>query len=218
MEKAVLSGSKKLAALLAAAMLALCMFGCGDEDTSEQVIGTWALAYDMGSMISEEMGEDYADFQSPLEVSLRFEFDQEGNYRMYVEEELFRTNFDGWLTAFSTYMSEELYAQLEAQGMDRATADQMLQESYGSSAEEYMKQLLQESIDVESLLDNVETTGVYEAKGNKLFLADTEEEISSNQYDLFEVDGDTLTLSLADESQDPTVLPGLEYPLVFTKQ
>lgn len=52
----------------------------------------------------------------------------------------------------------------------------------------------------------------------KLFMADPGEEISANQYDLFKVDGDTLTLSLADDSQDPEVLPGLDYPLVFTRQ
>ena len=219
MEKAILSGGKKVAALLLAALLAFSMFGCGgDEDTSDQVIGTWALDYDMGPMISEEMGVEYAGFQSPLEVSIRFDFDEDGNYRMYVDEDLFRTNFNNWMTAFAGYMSEELYQQIEAEGVDRATADQMIQETYGCTAQEYMTQLLQQSIDVDSLLDEIESTGAYEARGEKLFMADPGEEISANQYDLFKVDGDTLTLSLADDSQDPEVLPGLDYPLVFTRQ
>ena len=113
---------------------------------------------------------------------------------------------------------EELYQQIEAEGVDRATADQMIQETYGCTAQEYMTQLLQQSIDVDSLLDEIESTGAYEARGEKLFMADPGEEISANQYDLFKVDGDTLTLSLADDSQDPEVLPGLDYPLVFTRQ
>ena len=113
---------------------------------------------------------------------------------------------------------EELYQQIEAEGVDRATADQMIQETYGCTAQEYMTQLLQQSIDVDSLLDEIESTGGYEARGEKLFMADPGEEISANQYDLFKVDGDTLTLSLADDSQDPEVLPGLDYPLVFTRQ
>ena len=46
---------------------------------------------------------------------------------MYVDEDLFRTNFNNWMTAFAGYMSEELYQQIEAEGVDRATADQMIQ-------------------------------------------------------------------------------------------
>ena len=137
---------------------------------------------------------------------------------MYVEEEMFRTNFNNWMSAFANYMSEELYAQIEATGVDRATADQMIQETYGCTAQEYMNQLLQESFDVDAMMSEMESTGAYEARGEKLFMADPGEEISANQYDIFEVDGDTLTLSLADDSQDPEVLPGLDYPLVFTRQ
>lgn len=90
---------------------------------------------------------------------------------MYVDEDLFRTNFNNWMTAFAGYMSEELYQQIEAEGVDRATADQMIQETYGCTAQEYMTQLLQQSIDVDSLLDEIESTGGYEARGEKLFMA-----------------------------------------------
>ena len=199
-------------------MAVMLLAGCGSTDTSEQLHGSWGLDYDMGTMISEELGDEYAGFQSPLNVTLVFDFNEDGTYRMYADEEAFRTNWDSWMNAFITYMVDDVYAQIEATGVDRATADQMIQETYGCTAEEYMRQIADSAFDVDAILAEMEQTGDYKAEGEKLFLSDPGEEISTNQYDYFEVKDDKLTLSLVDESQDSEVLPGLNYPLIFTKR
>lgn len=208
---------KKTAALVLALMLLLGAVGCGEEDTAKQLYGTWELNYDMGPMISEELGDDYADFQSPLEMKLLFDFNEDGTYKMYVDEASFRTSWDTWKSAFIDYMVNVLYEQMEAEGVSRSLADLTIQETYGCSVQEYITQLADESFDVETLLADIETSSKFETKGNKLYMADEGADIAANQYDHFEVENDVLTLSLVDDSQDAEILPGLSYPLELKK-
>ena len=74
-------------------------------------------------------------------------------------------------------------------------------------------------MNVDDLLNEMATSGKYEAKGNKLYMAEEGTEIDKNAYDVFTVSGDSLKLELpsgADPSQGE-ILPGLEYPLQFKK-
>ena len=207
-----------VAAWMLVFVLALGMLGCGGEDSAKKLYGTWEFGYDMGGMLSDELGAQYADFESPLEIKLLFDFNEDGTYRMYVDEEAFQGSWDNWKGAFISYMVDELYQEIEATGVDRSTADQRIQEAYGCTAEEYITQLADEAFDVDAMFAEIETNSKYEVKGEKLYLAEEGAEIESNRYDYFEVEGDTLTISLVDDSQDAEILPGLSYPLVLTKR
>lgn len=217
MKKMNVSRVKKAAAWMLVLVMALGLLGCGGKDTAKDLYGTWELSYDMGQMISDELGDDYADFNAPLEIKLKFDFNEDGTYKMYVDEAAFSESWDTWKSAFITYMVDMIYAEIEAGGVDRATADEMIQQQYGCTAEEYISQMADESFDVDAMLAEIETSSKYEVKGQKLYLANEGEDIQANMYDHFEVKDDTLTLSLVDESQDAEVLPGLSYPLKFTR-
>lgn len=212
------SRMKKIAVWMLVFVVALGMLGCGGKDRAKELYGTWELTYDMGEMISDELGDDYADFQSPLEIELLFDFNEDGTYRMYVDEGAFQESWGQWKSAFIKYMVDAVYAEIEAGGVDRATADRMIQQTYGCTAEEYMTRLADESFDADAMLAEMETSSKYEVKGEKLYLADEGADIEKNRYDLFEIEDDTLTLNLADKSQDAEILPGLSYPLVFTRR
>lgn len=209
---------KKIAAGILIFVMAFGMLGCGGKDSAKELQGTWELTYDMGQMLSDELGEEYADFAAPLEMKLLFAFHEDGTYRMYVEAESFQTNWQAWKSAFIGYMVDAIYAGIDAEGVDRATADQMIQQTYGCTAEEYITQLADEAFDDDAMLEEMDTSGKYEVKGQKLFLAEEGEEIEGNRYDHFAIEGDKLTLSLVDETEDPEVLPGLNYPLTFTRR
>lgn len=210
--------SKMLAVLLALVM-ALTICGCGGSDGGKDLVGTWSLDYDLADMLAGEMGEEYADFNTPLIMSICFEFKDDKTFTMYGEPESFKANFSTWLDEFLAFSTEMMYTEFSNQGLDKDAADAAFEETYGSSITDYLRQAFESEVNVDSLLDEMTTNGKYDTSGNKLYMAEEGEEIDKNAYDVFTVSGDTLKLELpsgADPSQGE-ILPGLEYPLEFKK-
>lgn len=209
--------SKMLAVLLALVM-ALTICGCG-SDGGKDLVGTWSLEYNLADMLAGEMGEEYADFNTPLMMSICFEFKDDKTFTMYGEPESFKANFSTWLDEFLAFSTEMMYTEFSNQGLDKDAADAAFEETYGSSITDYLRQAFESEVNVDSLLDEMTTNGKYDTSGNKLYMAEEGEEIDKNAYDVFTVSGDTLKLELpsgADPSQGE-ILPGLEYPLEFKK-
>lgn len=210
--------SKMLAVLLAFVMT-LSLFGCGGSDSGKDLIGTWSIDYDLAELLSSELGEDFADFNAPLVMTICFEFKEDKTYTMYGEPESFKANFNTWLEEFLTFGTDVLYATFAEQGMDKEGADAAFEESYGCSITDYMRQTFEAELDMDALLDEMSTSGKYDTSGDKLYMANEGEEIDKNAYDMFTVSGGTLKLELpsgADQSQTE-ILPGLEYPLELKK-
>lgn len=210
--------SKMLAVLLALVM-ALTICGCGGSDGGKDLVGTWSLEYNLADMLAGEMGEEYADFNTPLMMSICFEFKDDKTFTMYGEPESFKANFSTWLDELLAFSTEMMYTEFSNQGLDKDAADAAFQETYGSSITDYLRQAFESEVNVDSLLDEMTTNGKYDTSGNKLYMAEEGEEIDKNAYDVFTVSGDTLKLELpsgADPSQGE-ILPGLEYPLEFKK-
>lgn len=210
--------SKMLAVLLALVM-ALTICGCGGSDGGKDLVGTWSLEYNLADMLAGEMGEEYADFNTPLMMSICFEFKDDKTFTMYGEPESFKANFSTWLDELLAFSTEMMYTEFSNQGLDKDAADAAFEETYGSSITDYLRQAFESEVNVDSLLDEMTTNGKYDTSGNKLYMAEEGEEIDKNAYDVFTVSGDTLKLELpsgADPSQGE-ILPGLEYPLEFKK-
>lgn len=210
--------SKMLAVLLALVM-ALTICGCGGSDGGKDLVGTWSLDYDLADMLAGEMGEEYADFNTPLIMSICFEFKDDKTFTMYGEPESFKANFSTWLDEFLAFSTEMMYTEFSNQGLDKDAADAAFEETYGSSITDYLRQAFESEVNVDSLLDEMTTNGKYDTSGNKLYMAEEGEEIDKNAYDVFTISGDTLKLELpsgADPSQGE-ILPGLEYPLELKK-
>ena len=108
-----------------------------------------------------------------------------------------------------------MYQEFEDSGYSRDEIDSMFSEQYGMGIEEYMLSELQSSVNINDLVGDIETTGVYEAKGNKLYM--DEVEVSSNVYDLFTVEGDKLTIDAAGDVDSEEIIEGFDYPYVFNK-
>ena len=210
--------SKMLAVLLALVM-ALTICGCGGSDGGKDLVGTWSLEYNLADMLAGEMGEEYADFNTPLMMSICFEFKDDKTFTMYGEPESFKANFSTWLDELLAFSTEMMYTEFSNQGLDKDAADAAFEETYGSSITDYLRQAFESEVNVDSLLDEMTTNGKYDTSGNKLYMAEEGEEIDKNAYDVFTISGDTLKLELpsgADPSQGE-ILPGLEYPLELKK-
>lgn len=205
----------KLSALIMVMILAFSLVGCGDN--SDEVLGTWETSFDLSEAMLDGTGDDYADFNAQFVVNMRMQFSEGGTYRMYLEEESTKANFEQWLDALVDYETEMVYAAYEEQGFSRAEVDEQAQQQYGSSLRDYIMEDRQDVFDIDGFIAEIDTSGVYQAKGNKLYLG--EEEISPNTYDLYTLEGDTLTLDAATEeiAAEAALVPGFEYPYVFKK-
>ncbi len=211
--------ASKMLAVLLVLIMALTICGCGGNDSGKDLVGTWSLEYDMASLLAGELGDDFADFNAPLPMTICFEFKEDKTFTMYGESESFKASFNTWLDEFLTFSTDMLYTQFSESGMSKEDADAAFEEQYGMSISDFMRQSVEESMDLDALLDEMTTTGKYETSGNKLYMAEEGEDIDKNAYDVFTVSGDTLKLELpsgADPSEGE-ILPGLQYPLEFKK-
>lgn len=211
--------SKVVVVLLTIAM-ALSICACGGGDNGKDLVGTWGLEYDMADLIAGEMGDEYSDFDASLEMTICFEFTEDGKFRMFGEEDSFKANLSAWVDKFVEYGTEVTYQEFEKQNVSREDADAAVLQQFGASIPDYLRQNFEASVDVNELLTGMALSGTYETSGNKLYMAQDGESIDKNAYDVFTVDGSKLKLELpagVDESEGD-ILPGLSYPLEFTKR
>ena len=78
--------------------------------------------------------------------------------------------------------------------------------------------MMEESVQPEDVTADMHQEGVWEAKNGKIFISDGDT-VDETSYDLYTISGDTLTFELPENAEvdSESVLPGMEYPLVFTK-
>lgn len=196
-------------------VLAISLCGCGD--TSKKLYGTWETTLDYASVLEEELGSGYEDFHEPFELKLMVEFKEDGTYSMYADEEYAIETVDQWVQALAAYDTEVAYNEYEGSGMSREEVDEAFQQQFGCSLEEYVLEAYQDTFDVDELVSEMYTEGVYQAKGNKLYM--DEVEVSPDTYDIFTVEGDTLTIDIPEgaEVDEDEMIEGIDYPLTFTK-
>lgn len=209
---------KKLTKLTVAVLTFVMLFAmcaCGGSSLEKDIVGTWKLDYDMSEQMAEEMGDDYADFDGKLEITLKFDFTKDGEYKMYADDS-FKDNFNAWLSDVCVYSVDMMYTTYEEMGMTRDDVDTLFRDEMGMSLSEYFEAALAEALDVEAMMDEMVTEGDYKVDGDKLFLSDEDGEFDDNAYDICTISGDTLKIESPDGDEDE-ILPGLSYPLSFER-
>lgn len=204
---------KKLTKLTVALLTLVMVFSlcaCGGASLEKDIVGTWKIDYDMGEQMAAEMGSDFADFESSLEITLKFDFDEDGEYKMYADDS-FKDNFDAWLDDVTAYSVNMMYETYEDMGMTKEDVDTLIKDEFGMTLEEYFAETLEASMDVDALMDEMVVEGEYKIEGNKLFLGE-DGDFDEDAYDVCTIDGDTMTLETPD-GDDMEILPGLSYPL-----
>lgn len=204
----------KILSLVMIMILSLSLVGCG-KNTAEQLYGTWSTTFDLSGMIESELGSDFEGFHEEFDITLMMDFNEDGTFKMYADEEALSSTFNTYIESLASFGTDMMYTELEGSGMSREEIDAAFQEQYGMGIEEYMLSELQASVDMDVLVGDIETTGVYEAKGNKLYMDETA--VSSNVYDLFTVEGDVLTIDAAGEVDSAEIIEGFDYPYTFNK-
>lgn len=208
---------RRLVVSLLALVMVLSMCGCGGK--SGDVTGTWSLEYDLSNALAGEMGEEYADFNSPLVMKMMFEFNADGTFRIYTEEASFVANFEKWVDEFVTFSVDVMYDSLkEENGLEKEEADSMFETAYGMGIEEFLREYISAELDAKELVQDMSTSGKYETSGDKLYMAEGSESIDKNSYDVFTVNGDVMKLELPAGAANEEIVPGLSYPLELKKE
>ena len=208
---------KKMSAILLAFVMILAFAACGKPGLD--VVGTWSIKLDLSAAMKEELGSEFSDFNAPFAFTVYLDLKKDNSYKMYVDEKEAEKDMETFISALAEYFTEYLYSVMEAQGVDRATAQAALEAQVGMSVKDYALQTIKESIDVSELTSSMVQEGVYEVKDGKFYMG--LDKVDKTVYDLITVDGDKMTLNAAaDASASPFfngTIPGLSYPFELTK-
>ena len=208
----------KLVALVLVFVMAMSLIACGGSKSAEKLYGTWSSEFDLTGEMLKQLGSDFADFEGELKFTIYFDFNEDGTCKLYADKDELSTDMNAWIDSVLEYAINKMYEQFEAQGIDKETADAAIEKQFGMPIDQYMGDLVRGSIDIDSMAAEMETTGVWEAKGDKLYM--DEKEIQKNAYDIFKVEGDVLTIDAAEGADASDVFSGIEgmdYPFTFNR-
>lgn len=207
----------KIVTMLLACIMLFSLAGCGSKDTGKDLYGTWYMDVDLSEELNKQMGDDFAGFDGKLVIKLKFDFNEDGSFKMYADSDALKESFATWLDSFATFSLDVMYAQFEDMGLSREEADELVQTQYSCTMEEYIRDTMAASVDVDAMAAEMKTEGIWEAKGDKLYMSEGDK-IDVNRFDIFSVSGDTLTLSLPEGAEDESDIPGLQYPYTLHKE
>ncbi len=227
---------KKLLAIALAIMtlISACVFfGCDEEPEApkpeEVFIGSWEFDIDMTEMMDEQMGSDptmgkYFDFKD-LSFTLNVEYKNDGTYSAKIDE----TSIDAFITSVTAAMKsgmtkyfEDMIAQTpEMEGM---TVDQVLA-ALGTD----LDTLITSTVTKESLMESfgeTNTSGVYKIEENKLYMAETTEEINDEYVTFDIINNDEIKITelvelvpaeTGEDDVDASFFEDALFPLIFKR-
>ena len=207
----------KIVTMLLACIMLFSLVGCGKSDTGKALYGTWSMDVDLSQELNRQMGDDFAGFDGKLVITMKFDFNEDGSFKMYVDSDALKESFATWLDSFATFSLDVMYAQFEDMGLSREEADELVQSQYNCTMEDYIRDTMESSVNVDAMAAEMKMEGIWEAKGDKLYMSE-DDEIDVNRFDIFSVSGDTLTLNLPEGAEDESDIPGLQYPYTLHKE
>ena len=207
------------------------------SDAVDSIIGTWVYTIDISGLLQEEIGAELAElgdefaslfdnFRGNAMLTLLFEFNADGTYRMYIDEDglyaIISNILEHIITAVYVFMDsmiEELAGEMDM-SIDELIAALEAEEGMPFSA--FMDLVIEEMIaeigDFDDLFGEFADSGRYKIEGDRLFVASAGEEFE--HYEVFEISGNTLTfLSTSDPTFDPDEFGGFfSYPARLIKR
>ena len=237
---------KKAAALLLALLMMLSLCACGKSELVGTWEGRLDMTDVVLSEVDSAMGQLgislsggrelplVTDYVGVLDIRYTMVFNEDGTYSTQVTQEdidamaeTMKTGFGGYLRQlYFVLLCETLYQMGVTQEMNTVedlenflglTMDEAIYEALGMDMEEYIDVLVDESFSASISPEDLSSSGNFKNKDGKLYLSDgLEYQVDPAVYDLYELEGDTLTLNYgsAPEGDEDSEL---FYPLVLQK-
>lgn len=237
---------KRAAALLLVLVLSLSLCACGKSELIGTWEGRLDMTQEMRKSIDEAVGEFdlslsggrqmpvMSDYVEEMYLSYSMVFKEDGTYTTMVDEsevdqiaEKLKAGFSDYLrqlffvllceTLSQMGMTQEVNSIQELEGLLGITMDEAITEALGMSLDDYMDLVVGESFDQAISIEDLNYSGNFKNKDGKLYLSDgLEYQVDPAYYDLYELEGDTLTLNFGnapEENENSAIL----YPLVLHK-
>lgn len=186
------------------------------ETDIAELLGSWEVTFDYATVIEEELGSDFYDFHEKFELTIYLDFHDDGTFEMYVDAKEVEPTLQNYFKSLAKYTADYMYEMFEGTGLSQQEVDDLVEEEFGMNIYDYMLGEFMGVIDAEELAEELFTSGVYEVRGNHLHM--DEYEIQDDTYDIFRIEGDTLTLTLPEGAENElTGIEGFDYPYVFTR-
>lgn len=175
------------------------------DPLSEKILGTWVTYLDMATVLGEQEGFE-TDVQLPVVIC--FEEDGSVEMAMYEDEaEDAVAELEKDLTDFLIYT---MYAEMESAGYSQEETDELFEDEYGMSVEEYCAAYIEEMDLYNEFAYELENWGDYEVDDdtNTLYIDGEAMEV--------EIDGDELTIVSAEDEEYWEDM-GFRLPQTFTR-
>ena len=188
-------------------------------EVNEELLGTWSVTFDYAIAIEEELTSDYDEFHEDFNMTVYLTFHDDGTFEMYIDEkelEPVLQNYLKSLAQFATDMTYEDFREGLGEYYSEEEFEEIIESQFGMSLYDYMLEQFTDIVTAEELAAEIYTSGLYIVNGNQLHM--DENMVSSTTYDIFTIEGDTLTLTPPEGAEvEPTGIEGFDYPYVFTR-
>ncbi len=180
--------------------------------TDNTLVGTWYMEYDLSNELADSMGDEFEGFDAELMLNLYFDFYEDGTMKMYADPEQFKDSFGTWQEKFIDFAINIIYDEFKASGISKKEADKMIKDGYGMTMKEYLVQLFDEAMDIDTLLEEMQVEAYYVLEGDRLGISEDGYNFS---YDTIICDGETLEITSISEEELTSALAGMKYPLTL---
>ncbi len=229
---------KKIISLLLVLVLALSLCACGSSESAApaapepKIEGTYETIIEMRQLVVDAFDEgtgveglslnDYLDDFSIAMISV---FNADGTYSQTIDEASVLTALDNMKAAATPFMMDfmvvEFEKQLNVSGKDaiESAIGMSIEDAFvltiGMDMETFINQLIDESMDVDTLLADSLTSGNYKAADGKLHLSQSlDEQPSEDAYETYTIVGDTVTITGGVGVEEEELMP---YPFTMVK-
>ncbi|MBR2046127.1 MAG: hypothetical protein IJ958_08350 [Agathobacter sp.] len=196
---------KKRNVLLALALsVVMLLTACGNKNP---FVGTWRGTWDFTDAFEQEMlsqdptMEQYLDFEN-LTIELVFEFTEDGEMEMNVDEDSLDAFVDNMETGIYNMMDAMLQDQLSGYGLDNdQIAAMMGYDSYDAMMQALIAEMDMQGTLVDPLMDALDTAGTYEYDEEDGVITLEYEEEGEEEFE-YEFDDEKLILNIEVEGYD----------------
>ena len=211
---------RTVVSVLVIASMAFGLASCGGSGDKEKFVGTWNTNVDLTDFVNEQVqagldavGADAAEYFNLGEFGfmLDFTFNSDDTYSIAVDEDSLNSSVESVKNSFKDGFTAYVENMITTTGVDM-TVDEMLALS-GTSMDEVVDAGFSDEI-INGMIEEFEINGKWDARDGKLYTSESvNADIDESSYDLYEINGDSIKLSLPEGQEDELGV----FPLVLKK-